>query len=126
MDFNKLKEFAKKFGGVLVMNGNEPDFVVMDYNRYLELERGASHGNNVIDKGNDNIDAVFEQFEPEHSEPEHHEPAEPKLIADTPMFDRGSEGDQGLIDNLNKEIQALNEEIKDREKSSGIAKPVEV
>ncbi|MEK7616248.1 MAG: hypothetical protein AAB420_03530 [Patescibacteria group bacterium] len=38
MDFTKLKEIAKRLGGILVMDGNEPEFVVMSYDRFNALE----------------------------------------------------------------------------------------
>ena len=41
MDFSKLKEIAKRLGGILVMQGNDPEFVVMSYDRFNALEEGA-------------------------------------------------------------------------------------
>ncbi len=38
MDFSKLKELARQLGGILVMNGNEPEFVVISYDKYLQKE----------------------------------------------------------------------------------------
>jgi uncharacterized protein YdcH (DUF465 family) len=38
MDFNRLKELARKFGGVLVLNGNSPEFIILSYEQYKKLE----------------------------------------------------------------------------------------
>lgn len=38
MDFNKLKDISRKLGGILVMQGNEPDFVVLSYEQFRALE----------------------------------------------------------------------------------------
>ena len=37
MDFSELKQLAKKLGGILVMNGNSPEFVVLAYDQYQKL-----------------------------------------------------------------------------------------
>ena len=34
MKFDQLKEIAKKLGGVLVLNGDEPEFVILSYDQY--------------------------------------------------------------------------------------------
>lgn len=41
MDFSELKQLAKKLGGILVMNGNSPEFVVLAYDQYQKLTGGA-------------------------------------------------------------------------------------
>ena len=40
MDFRQLKKLAKKLGGILVLDGNEPEFVILPYDQY-EKESGA-------------------------------------------------------------------------------------
>lgn len=40
MDFNRLKELTKKLGGILVLDGNEPEFVILPYGRYEKIEAG--------------------------------------------------------------------------------------
>lgn len=80
MDFNTLREMAKKVGGILVLNGNTPEFVILPYEKYAESI----------------------------STPVRQEPIpqpQPKI----------AEEDQALIDALNKEIQALKEEIRQKE-----------
>ncbi len=38
MDFKRLKELARRLGGILVLDGNEPEFVVLPYEKYEKLE----------------------------------------------------------------------------------------
>ncbi|MGD0977442.1 MAG: hypothetical protein ABR875_04100 [Minisyncoccia bacterium] len=42
MDFNQLKELARNLGGILVMNGNTPEFVVLPFEKYQKIENGFS------------------------------------------------------------------------------------
>ena len=42
MDFNRLKELAKKLGGILVLDGNEPEFVILPYDSYEKMELGET------------------------------------------------------------------------------------
>ena len=86
MDFTKLKSLAKKLGGILIVNGNEPDVVILDYNKYIELENGP--GLKEIEK-----------------------PVLPTEVKTE------SANDLALIESLNKEIQALHNEMKEVEKS---------
>ena len=34
-DLQKLKEMAHRVGGILVMNGNEPELVILPYEKYV-------------------------------------------------------------------------------------------
>ncbi|OGN03902.1 MAG: hypothetical protein A2831_03255 [Candidatus Yanofskybacteria bacterium RIFCSPHIGHO2_01_FULL_44_17] len=54
MDFRRLKELVKKLGGVLVLDGDEPKFVILSYDNYekinseeipLSVVSNASKGN---------------------------------------------------------------------------------
>lgn len=86
MDLEKLKQLAKKVGGVVVVNGENPEFVILTYNKFQELE-GPGNGVNGIEN------AIF--FEnPETN---------------------GLDRDQGEIERLNREILTLKEEIRQRE-----------
>lgn len=38
MDFSKLKELARRLGGILVMQGDEPEFVILPYEKYMPSE----------------------------------------------------------------------------------------
>ena len=68
MNFEKLKTLARRLGGILVMQGDEPEFVILSYDKYA----------------------------PEQ---------------DVPM----RRDDDLAIDQLNKEISALKEEIRQKE-----------
>src|SRR3989344_9538309 len=41
MDFSKLKEIAKKLGGILVMDGNVPELVVLSYENFSQMQQPA-------------------------------------------------------------------------------------
>lgn len=71
MDFQKLKELAQKIGGILVMDGNEPELVILPYAKY--------------DAG------VAAPLAPESAD------------------------EQAMIEHLNTEIEALKEEIRQKE-----------
>lgn len=108
MDFNKLKEVAKKLGGILVMSGDEPDFVILDYKNYEALIKGGSAQS--IDPSP--VSSSFTDSQPE-----------PRLVGDSAPVSPTqpssvTQEDPVLIENLNKEIQALNEEIKQSESDS--------
>jgi len=47
MNFDQLKKMAKKLGGVLVLNGNEPEFVILPYGHYQKI------GGEIEDTGGD-------------------------------------------------------------------------
>lgn len=38
MDFNQLKQLAERLGGVLVMDGDKPKFVIVSYDQYKKGE----------------------------------------------------------------------------------------
>jgi hypothetical protein len=38
MDFNQLKQLAEKLGGILVMDGDKPKFVIISYDQYKKGE----------------------------------------------------------------------------------------
>lgn len=86
MDLERLKQLAKKVGGVVVVNGENPEFVILTYNKFKELE-GVGNSVSITE------DAVFfENFEA-----------------------NGVDRDQGEIERLNQEVLALKEEIRQRE-----------
>ncbi len=43
MDFSKLKNMAKSLGGILVVNGNDPDLVILSYDKFEVLEAKPSN-----------------------------------------------------------------------------------
>ena len=40
MSLGKLKELVRKLGGLLVLDGDEPAFVVLSYDKYQKMEQG--------------------------------------------------------------------------------------
>ena len=38
MNFTELKALAKKLGGIVVVNGDSPELVILPYNTYRQLE----------------------------------------------------------------------------------------
>lgn len=52
VDFKQLKKLAKKLGGILVLDGNEPEFVILPYGQY-EKENGAPDDSGENTKGLD-------------------------------------------------------------------------
>jgi len=40
MNFSRLKELVRKLGGLLVLDGDEPAFVVLSYDKYQKMEQG--------------------------------------------------------------------------------------
>jgi hypothetical protein len=81
-DFEKLKSITKRLGGILVMNGNEPEFVIMPY----------------------------EKFEAEGS-------MKASSVPSAPQTAPAEHQDDPLVDQLNNEILALKEEIRQKESS---------
>jgi len=85
MDFERLKKMAEKLGGILVLDKDEPSFVILPYDKYEELQKGFSK--------------------------------EQSVFRDIIENDTSSENmqDQGAVEKLNKEIESLREEIRQRE-----------
>jgi hypothetical protein len=70
MDFNQLKELARKLGGILVMNGNNPEFVVLPFYKYQKNDNGkkepveniSEEDGATIDRLNKEISALKEEI----------------------------------------------------------------
>ena len=71
MDFNELKKIAKELGGILVMNGNTPEFVVLPYENFKKpaspepakpIVSAADEDNKTIEKLNAEILALKEEI----------------------------------------------------------------
>jgi hypothetical protein len=111
MNINEIKKLAKQLGSVLIMNGEKPDVVIMDYDRYLlMLGELPSSEKTFVSAG---LSTESTQGVPYNKQ----ENQKTRLIS---SFSRESENvveqpNQQLIDSLNKEIQALNEEIRLKE-----------
>ena len=61
MDFNQLKKLAKKLGGILVLDGNEPEFVILPYDQY-EKGNGAPDDSGENTKGLDEEDKTIDKL----------------------------------------------------------------
>lgn len=44
MDFEQLKKLVKKLGGILVLDGNKPEFVLLSYDQYKKMDMAAGDG----------------------------------------------------------------------------------
>jgi len=64
MDFKQLKKLAKKLGGILVLDGNEPEFVILPYDRY-EKENGAPDDSVDNTKGPEGEEETIEKLNQE-------------------------------------------------------------
>ncbi len=84
MNFIEIKNFVKKFGAMLIMDRDRPVFVVLEYSKYQELENKPLDNKGTDTTTNNEIKAE-------------------SIITNNE--------DQQVIDSLNREIQALNEEI---------------
>ncbi len=79
-DFEKLKSVAKRLGGILVMEGSEPQFVLLSYEQYTKLESATGTGGSANPNGGE-----------------------------------AAAADEHLMEQLNNEILALKEEIRQKE-----------
>lgn len=70
MDFGKLKALAKQLGGILVMQGNEPELVILPYEKYMEEPAKGIGGSaspnggeaHLIDQLNSEISALQKEI----------------------------------------------------------------
>lgn len=71
MNFNQLKEIAKRLGGVLVLNGDEPEFVIVSYDQFQKIEaientedevENSEDNEKMIEKLNHEILALKEEI----------------------------------------------------------------
>lgn len=90
MTFSRLKELVGKLGGLLILDGDEPAFVVLSYDKYQKMEAGeeipvsSRNGFNGLDETFANgIDSV----------------------------------DETTVEKLNQEILVLKEEIRQKEEA---------
>jgi PHD/YefM family antitoxin component YafN of YafNO toxin-antitoxin module len=92
MQFDRLKELVRKLGGVLVLDGDKPEFVILSYDKYENMEAGEevplSTGRNGL--------------------------AQPNGIAVRGIRD---EDEQQAVERLNQEISVLKEEIRQKEEA---------
>jgi hypothetical protein len=72
MDFNQLKELTKKVGGILVLDGNEPEFIILPYDQYEKMSQMADNKDSeseeeTIEKLNREILALKEEIRQKES-----------------------------------------------------------
>ena len=108
MDFSRLKELVKRLGGVLVLNGDEPEFVILSYRQYEKIEAGeevrlstGSKTHNGSAETNGLAKAVVDR--------------------DISDDDDNDEDERGFVERLNHEILALKEEIRLKEEAELVA-----
>lgn len=89
-DMQKLKAVAKRLGGILVMNGDDPELVIMSYEQFESQKTEPSQTSEEV--------------------PVHQHETHADLIAT-----QNSKQEEELIDALNKEILGLKEEIRQKE-----------
>jgi hypothetical protein len=49
MNFDQLKKLVKKLGGILVLNGNEPEFVILSFDQYQKTDGAVSDEREVFE-----------------------------------------------------------------------------
>ena len=59
-----MKKLAKKLGGILVLDGNEPEFVILPYDQY-EQENGGPDGSGEDAKGPEEEEKTIEKLNQE-------------------------------------------------------------
>lgn len=106
MDFNRLKELAKKLGGILVLNGNEPEFIILSYDQYKKIDNAAngeenSGGNEeeTIEKLNREILALKEEIRQKESAELAENAGEEEPVADPALFEWHPKQNQPIIIN---------------------------
>lgn len=95
MDFKRLKELAKKLGGILVLNGNEPEFVILSYDQYKKIDNAVNDEENLgggeeektIEKLNREILALKEEIRQKESAELAENAGEEEPIADPVLFE---------------------------------------
>lgn len=100
MNIGKLKELVRKLGGLLVLDGDEPAFVVLSYDKYQKIDLGEEI---PVSSRNGLNTSTLSDMSPEHSA------ALPNVL--------GIGDDENTVEKLNQEILALKEEIRQREEA---------
>ncbi len=90
MDINELKKLIKNSTAVLVLENNEPAFVIMNYQTYKDFATEETKKEIKISHGANN---------------------------GSPVKINPKEGELEILDRINKEILALKDEIEREEKS---------
>lgn len=74
VNFNQLKKLTERLGGILVLNGDEPEFVILSYDQYKKIDRTTEglglegeDDEKTIDKLNQEILALKEEIRQKES-----------------------------------------------------------
>jgi hypothetical protein len=108
MDIRELKELLKNSTSVLILDNGEPSYVILDYEVYRRLIGAA--GNNT-----DNSNGVH--GENNRNLGENHQ-SEPDLVDLSGKRSQLSPQETEALERLNREIQALKEQIEQEERQS--------
>lgn len=97
MQLRKLKELVHKLGGLLVLDGDEPAFVVLSYDKYQKIDAGS-----LRQSENDASEEAL---------------ASGRNGWDSLVVANGVGDDGNTVEKLNQEILALKEEIRQKEEA---------
>lgn len=103
MDFQRLKELVKKLGGVLVLDGDKPEFVILSYDNYQQKIEVSERDVIVEVNGEASSPARLAEY-----------PA--KRASETGNLIDPNE-DEKTVERLNQEISVLKEEIRQKEEA---------
>jgi uncharacterized protein YdcH (DUF465 family) len=75
MNFDQLKNLVRKLGGVLVLNGDKPEFVILSYDQYQKIDGATGSeekpagegGEEAIERLNREILALKEEIRQKES-----------------------------------------------------------
>lgn len=112
MNISELKRLVQKVGGLLVMDGDEPSFVVLAYGDYKQLSEGDGDVVAVHKEEQPNNQAVPYFQDQTIGLAEYQVPQEGLLINEIADY---TESEEDKINRLNQEIALLKNEIKQRE-----------
>jgi len=65
MSFDQLKKLAKKLGGILVLNGNEPEFVILPYEQFQKTDGTINSNNSNESPGEQEDEKTIEKLNQE-------------------------------------------------------------
>lgn len=116
MNFSRLKELVRKLGGVLVLDGDEPEFVMLSYDKYQKIDSGEEVVFSTDRKANGyaETNGPLRQGSPPRPDEAGSEASKPNSLAST-------DEDQESMERLNQEILALKEEIRQKEEAELVA-----
>lgn len=121
MDFHRLKQLVGKLGGLLVLDGDEPAFVVLPYDKYQKMEAGplrpseseASEEIQVSSRPARSILAEVLRARVNDAS----ETSNEMNGFDGASIANGADSDETMVEKLNQEILVLKEEIRQKEEA---------